>query len=63
MPALGLEEPLRRDQLIAGLALGAVALFAAFTIATRYHEGRCHVGGRRGGLDCSYPAATAPTRP
>jgi len=48
---------LRQPQLIAGFALTIVALFALFTLVTRYQEGRCHLGGRRGGLDCTYPAA------
>jgi hypothetical protein len=50
---------LTREQLIAYLGLGIVALFVAFTLITRIQEGRCHPGGRRGGLDCTYPPAAA----
>jgi len=46
-----------RPQMIAFLALGLVALFAAFTIYTRLQAG-CHFhGGRRsGGWSCASSA-------
>jgi hypothetical protein len=48
---------LRREQLIAYVALGILALFIAFTLITRFQDGSCHLSGRRGGLDCTYPPA------
>jgi hypothetical protein len=42
---------------MAYVVLGIVALYLGLTLVTRFHDGRCRVGtGRRGGLDCSYPA-------
>jgi hypothetical protein len=56
---------MQRAQLSAYVALAIVALFAAFTVYTRLHDG-CHFhGGRRqGGWDCAHPASAAiPARP
>jgi hypothetical protein len=47
---------MQREQIIAYVAVAAVVLIVGFTMLTRYHDGRCHPGGRRGGLDCTYPA-------
>jgi len=49
--------------MIAFLALGVVALFAAFTIYTRLQAG-CHFHGgwrRRGGWTCASSAPAAPS--
>jgi len=56
---------LRQDQVIASIALVVVAAYAAFTVVTRFHEGRCRLGGGgyRMGFSCAYPPATAPTTP
>jgi len=49
-----------RENGIAVVVLAIVALFVVVTVATRMHEGRCRFGFGRRGLDCTYPASSAP---
>lgn len=56
-----------KTETLAMLVLAALAAFILATIALRLHQGRCHFGGGRLGMNCSYPAAWgaagAPRRP
>jgi hypothetical protein len=60
--AFGGDAALRRDQVIAYIAIGIVAAYAAFTLLARLHDGRCRPGGPRGGFSCTYPSAAGSRR-
>jgi hypothetical protein len=49
-----------RTQTFAFLVLAALAAILVVSTMERWREGRCRMGGRRGGMDCSYPAGAFP---
>ena len=52
-----------RSQTFAFLVLAAVAALLVVSTMERWREGRRRMGsGRRGGMDCTYPAGTFPVR-
>ncbi len=43
-----------RINLFAGIVMLLLALYVFLVLAERMQDGRCKVGGRSGGLDCTY---------